>query len=193
MSASALIPAARAVAIGLAALALLLLPACRGNVRAIEKSMEPTIGTGDLVTLDEDAYEDALPSPGDIVALLAPEGAEHDECGVRPPPRAPCPRPTAALSKELSVIKRIVAGPGQRVAIDRRGGAIVDGERLDEPYIQPCPSRPPECHLPRAVRVPPGHWYVLGDNRPYSSDSRFWGPVPTRAIEGRVDPARPID
>ena len=169
----------------------LVLAGCRGNVRAVEKSMEPTIRSGDLVTVDYHAYDDADPQRFDIVALTAPAGAESDSCGVLPPRRSPCPRPTELLSDDLSVIKRVIAAPGERVAIGRRGYAIVDGELLDEPYLQPCPGG--GCGLPRAIRVPAGHWFVLGDNRPYSSDSRIWGPVPRDAIEGKVDPARPID
>jgi signal peptidase I len=167
----------------------LALGGCRGNVRAIEKSMEPTIHSGDLVTVDYHAYEHHPPEPGDIVAVTAPAGAAQERCGARVRPRSPCPRPTARLDEDLQLIKRVIAGPGQRVAIARDGGAIVDGERVPEPYIQAC-APVDRCGLPHAIRVPPGHWFLLGDNRPYSSDSRFWGPVPTRAITGSVDPAR---
>jgi signal peptidase I len=44
-----------------------------------------------------------------------------------------------------------------------------------------------ECTFMRAITIPPDHWFMLGDNRGASDDSRFWGPVPTRAIIGRVD------
>ena len=167
------------------------LSGCRGNVRAIEKSMEPTIHSGDLVTLDEHAFDDRLPARGDIVALIPPSGVAAERCGVGHVPGSACPRPTRALSDDFQFIKRVIAGPGEQVAIAPDGAAIVDGGRLDEPYKQPC--RPRVCALRMAIRVPPGHWFVLGDNRPYSSDSRIWGPVPTRAIMGLVDPARPID
>jgi signal peptidase I len=175
-------------AVGVVALTL---AGCRGNVRAIEKSMEPTIHSGDLVTVDYHAYDDADPQRGDIVSLRAPIGAETDSCGVLPRRGGPCPRPTRQLSADLHVIKRVIALPGERVAIGLLGVALVDGERLHEPYIQLCTRG--GCKLPSEIRVPEGHWFMLGDNRPYSSDSRLWGPVPRDAIEGKVDPARPID
>ena len=153
--------------------------------------MEPTIRSGDLVTVDEHAYDERPPARGDIVAAIAPAGAEFGGCGVRHPRRSPCPLPTPALASALEVIKRVIAGPGERVRIAGDGSAIVGGKRLDEPYKQPCAA--PECALPVAIRVPAGHWFLLGDNRPYSGDSRHWGPVPRRAIVGQVDPARPID
>ena len=152
--------------------------------RGVEKSMEPTIRSGEFVKVDYGAYESRPPEPGDIVALRPPAGAPDERCGVRPALEQPCPRPTTGLADEY-YFKRAVAGPGDSVAIDRRGGAIVNGEALDEPYIRPC-ARDDRCSLPKAARVPPGHWFVLGDNRPYSSDSRDWGPVPRRGIEGRV-------
>lgn len=162
---------------------------CQAKMRVSEKSMEPTIGSGDLVRIDEAAYQTTLPQGGDIVALVAPAGAKSGSCGVPPKPHSPCHRPSPSLS-DVRMVKRILAGPGQRIAIGARGQAIVDGKTVDEPYLQPCPRG---CALRRSIRVAPGHWFVLGDNRPYSSDSRHWGPVPTRAIEGRVQPAQPLD
>jgi signal peptidase I len=91
---------------------------------------------------------------------------------------------------DFQLVKRVIAVPGDRVSIAGDGAAILDHRKLDEPYKQPCSPR--LCALRIPIRVPAGHWFLLGDNRPYSSDSRYWGPVPTRAIVGSVDPARPV-
>jgi signal peptidase I len=56
---------------------------------------------------------------------------------------------------------------------------------MSEPYIAPCAGL--GCDFPRPMTVPPGTYYMLGDNRGASDDSRFWGPVPGRAIVARVD------
>ena len=77
-------------------------------------------------------------------------------------------------------VKRVVAGPGDRVAM-RNGFVYFDNERLDEPYVR---SRGRQSFAPRSV--PPGHYFVLGDNRPSSCDSRVWGMLPKEDITSRV-------
>jgi signal peptidase I len=70
--------------------------------------------------------------------------------------------------------------PGDTVVI-RGGQVLVNGRALDESYIR---DRPPYV-APRQV-VPPGHYFVLGDNRPNSSDSHVWGLVPADNIIGKA-------
>ena len=149
------------------------------------ESMVPTFQIGDRVTLNLSAYEDATPEIGDIVIHHPPAGAiEGNECGRTPRPGAMCARPQGPAAAE-SFIKRVVAGPGERVAL--RGGVIVrDGEPADEPYIADCGGGE-GCDFPRPITVPEGHYVMLGDNRGASDDSRFWGPVPLEWIEGRVE------
>ncbi|HEX8064932.1 MAG TPA: signal peptidase I [Thermoleophilaceae bacterium] len=168
--------------------ATLALGGCGSQVRAVEKSMEPTIRSGEYVSLDEDAYRSADPAVGDIVSFRAPAGADEacGDGGEPPPSDRPCPRATDRLGDE-SFIKRVVAGPGDRVAIRDGGHAVVDGVELAEPYAQLC-APADGCDYPRSIRVPRGHWFVLGDNRPYALDSRHFGPIPRRALEGRVTP-----
>ena len=60
-----------------------------------------------------------------------------------------------------------------------------NGVRATEPSIAPC-GPGAACSFPTPVRVPPGEYYVLADNRGMSDDSRFWGPVPTAWIIGTV-------
>jgi signal peptidase I len=154
------------------------------HFRVPSEAMEPTIHVGDRVNVDLDAYEHHDPKVGDIVIVHPPVGADTNECGAPKPPDAPCAKPTPSLSRTF-FIKRIVGAPGDRIAM-RDGRVVRDGRLMREPYIKPC--RPgDECDLPRAIRVPRGEYFLLGDNRGASDDSRFWGPVPRRALVGRVE------
>ncbi|MBV8220929.1 MAG: signal peptidase I, partial [Solirubrobacterales bacterium] len=66
------------------------------------------------------------------------------------------------------------------------GHAVVNGVTLSEPYIDPCTGGATTCSFPDPVRVPAGDYFVLGDNRGVSDDSRFWGPVPSAWMIGTV-------
>ena len=79
-------------------------------------------------------------------------------------------------------IKRVVGLPGDHIAI-RNGHVIRNGTREKDSYIEPCRGAP-ECNLPQAITVPPGDYFMMGDNRGDSDDSRFWGPVPSNWIIG---------
>ena len=82
-----------------------------------------------------------------------------------------------------SYIKRVIGLPGDTVEIVR-GEVFVNGERLIEPYIPP-EYRGDQTTLP--VRVGPGEYYVLGDHRNSSNDSRVWGNVPRSFIYGKAE------
>ena len=60
---------------------------------------------------------------------------------------------------------------------------ILNGKRQKEPFIRPCPVSD-GCDYPREVTIPAGHYFMMGDNRGSSDDSRFWGPVPKKWIIG---------
>ncbi len=57
--------------------------------------------------------------------------------------------------------------------------------REKDSYIRECGSSP-ECNFPTPIKIPAGHWFMMGDNRGESDDSRFWGPVPTGWIIGEA-------
>jgi signal peptidase I len=147
-------------------------------------SMFPTLRGEQALDVDFEAYEDAEPRRGEIVALQGPAGTDTGSCTGGFDPRSACGTPATEYSDQF-LIKRVVAGPGDTIAFARDGRAILNGERLAEPYVRPCRGFH-RCGLPRPVTVPRDHFYVLGDNRPNSGDSREWGPVAAEAIDGRV-------
>jgi signal peptidase I len=149
------------------------------------ESMEPTLDVGQRVLVNRFLYHFTDPGIGDIVVFHPPAGAERGpECGRPPTPQQACAVSTADRSSE-NFIKRIVAGPGDRLSI-RNGHPVVNGvEKKDEPYILPCGAGG-ACNLPKPIVIPPDHYFMMGDNRGESQDSRFWGPVPREWIIGKA-------
>lgn len=119
-------------------------------------SMEPTLHDGERLLVNKFIYRFADPAPGDIVVFRYPLGTDRD------------------------FIKRVIAGPGQRVRIEE-GRVFVDGRPLDEPYV----LRRDGYSMPER-EVPPGHLFVLGDNRANSEDSRIFGFVPLHLVVGKA-------
>lgn len=152
------------------------------NARVIQKSMEPTIRSGEYIRIDMHAYERRDPQVGDIVSLRAPANAVSERCAMKRRREQPCRRSALPLANEY--LKRIIAGPGQRVSINKTGRARPDGVLQKEPFIISCRLFD-LCRLARPTRIERAHYFVLGDNRPYSSDSRTWGPVPRNRSKAR--------
>ena len=152
------------------------------------ESMEPTLDVGQRVLVNRFLYHFTDPEIGDVDVFHPPVGADNgQECGVpgtRPNNGEPCPRPTRNRSDQ-NFIKRIVAGPGDTLAV-RNGHPVVNGvEQKDESFINPCGGGE-VCNMPREITIPPDHYFMMGDNRGASDDSRFWGPVPRDWIIGEA-------
>lgn len=151
-------------------------------------SMEPTLAVGQRVLVNRLF---GSPHVGQIVVFHPPAGAEQGQCGTASgavaPGGAACDA-TNPHSAAVNFIKRIVAGPGDTIYISRghvyrrpMGAARFVRER--DPYIKACDASG-ECEFPRPITIPADHWFMMGDNRGDSEDSRFWGPVPTSSIIG---------
>jgi signal peptidase I len=155
-------------------------------------SMEPTLKIGQRVLVNRIGMDFGNPHVGEIAVFHPPVGAQQEECG--PSPHvvrlngAACAMPVPREDSGTNFIKRIVAGPGDELFI-REGHVFrkATGQsgfvREKDAYIRACGSSQ-ECNFPTAIKVPPGHWFMMGDNRGESDDSRFWGPVPKGWIIG---------
>ena len=167
-----------AVAIGLALLiqAFLVKP-----YRIPSESMEPTLDVGQRVLVDRIGERFTDPKVGDIVVFHPPAGADVNECGAPKPDNQACDLPTKQRSK-TNFIKRVVGVGGDRIQIIN-GHVIRNGVREKDGYIRPCQPGD-DCNLPKTITVPKGYFFMMGDNRGASDDSRFWGPVPKKWIIG---------
>ncbi len=169
-----------AVAIGLAVLiqAFIVKP-----YRIPSPSMVPTLIPGQRVLTNRLATN---PSVGDIVVFHPPHGADFDNpvCGNTSQGAghpAACDQPTAQESTQ-TFIKRVIGVPGDRISI-HDGHVIRNGKPVNEPYIEPCGAGS-SCNFPETITIPSGEYFMMGDNRGVSDDSRFWGPVPDKWIIG---------
>jgi signal peptidase I len=151
--------------------------------RIPSESMEPTLDVGERVLVNRVNYKVSDPDRGDIVVFHPPEGAVNGRtCGVSHAGDQPCPRPTPKRS-DVNFIKRVVAVPGDTLSI-KEGHPVVNGKVQSESFAAPCGGG--ECTFARPIKIPPDYFFMMGDNRGASDDSRFWGPVPKKWIIGQA-------
>src|SRR5579883_2094743 len=125
-------------------------------------SMEPNLHNTELILVDKWTYMFRQPARGDVIVFIAPPHPQQD------------------------YVKRVIGLPGDIITI-RNTTVIVDGVTLNEPYVAPQNQGNPFAYKNITnLRVPPNDYFVLGDNRAISSDSRIWGFVPRANIIGRA-------
>lgn len=117
--------------------------------------MEPGLKEGDRILLNKDVTN---LKRGDVVAFYYPK------------------------DQSKGYIKRVIGLPDEEIEV-REGRIYVNGKILEEPYVAPENNQSLSSYKP--VKVAPGNYYVLGDNRDHSSDSRYWGTVPQNLIYGK--------
>jgi len=153
-------------------------------------SMLPTLKVGQRILVNRLSHQlGGDPKIGDITVFTPPEGAETNTCGVSgegpfydgAASNRSCSRPTAQKA-HTTFVKRVVGLPGDTVAI-RNGDVVRNGRPAKEPFASSCTG--PECNL-AAIKVPHGDYFLMGDNRGNSDDSRYWGPVPRSWIIGKA-------
>jgi signal peptidase I len=149
-------------------------------------SMEPTLDVGQRVLVNRLTHRlGADPKVGDIITFHPPAGADVQpaQCGAAQAENQSCTTPTRDKSDQ-TFIKRVVGVGGDRISV-RDGHVIRNGQATSEPFINPCAGGQ-GCDLPRAITVPKGYVFLMGDNRGQSDDSRFWGPVPIDWVIGKA-------
>jgi len=162
-----------AVAVGLALLiqAFIVKP-----FRIPSPSMVPTLAVGQRVLVNRLAYIFGSPQRGQIVVFNAPGKANG--CG--------------AGDAGTTFVKRLVGLPGETVREDDSGSIWIrrpgrsTWTKLAEPYLSSTTRRDDTAHFGRSWPVPKGDYFMLGDNRPNSCDSRSWGAVPRSNLIGPV-------
>jgi signal peptidase I len=125
-------------------------------------SMIPTLDIGDRILVNKVSYDVHAVHRGDIVVFSTPPNDTGD-----------------AAIKDL--VKRVIGLPGDRIS-SANGHVYIDGRLLQEPYL---PRGTTTVGIPPQT-IPPGHYFVMGDNRSDSKDSRFFGPIPGKLIVGRA-------
>jgi signal peptidase I len=152
-------------------------------------SMEPTLTIDQRILVDRIGEDFSSPGIGDIVVFHPP--INYNICA-DPNEGAGGTGPDAGMAcdvaqkrpSSVTFVKRVVGLPGDHLQIVD-GHVIRNGHREHDPYIIPCDGAE-SCNFPKTIVVPKGDYYMMGDNRPDSEDSRFWGPVPKAWIIGRA-------
>jgi signal peptidase I len=130
--------------------------------------MTPTLAVYDRILVQKAFFDWHHVREGDIVVFRHPP---LDDCGGDP---------------AGDLVKRVIALPGQTI-YSSGNRLYVDGHLLAEHYLPAYdPLGPPIASSSRPYRVPPGEFYVLGDNRADSCDSRYWGPIQGSSIVGKA-------
>ncbi len=132
------------------------------------QSMVPNFQNGEYLLTDKVSYKFGEPKRGDVVVFHAPDSAN-------------CPNGTGC-----DFIKRVIATPGETVEL-KDNAIYVNNQKLPEPYLPAdFVTEPGEYSRDRLMTMEEGEYFLVGDNRSHSSDSRAWGPVPLSRIVGRA-------
>jgi signal peptidase I len=145
--------------------------------RIPSESMVPTLSIDQRVLVNRIGNNFSDPEVGEVMVFHPPVGATEGDpaCGVEISESEICPKPVGRKA-DVNFIKRVVAGPGDRIRL-RNGQVILNGKPQKEPFTRPC-GQGAGCDYPGEITIPKDHWFMMGDNRGRSDDSRFWGPVP---------------
>ncbi len=150
------------------------------NFKVEGSSMQPTLEEGQYLLVNKVVYFHL--SPSGLRSLFTYDSDKQDRSifPIRDPKRGDVIIFHYPLDVSLDFVKRVIGLPGDTVSI-RQGQVFVNELMLVEPYV----TRPDKTNM-SLKKVGPNEYFVLGDNRRASNDSRDWGTVPTDNIIGRA-------
>jgi signal peptidase I len=148
--------------------------------RIPSSSMEPTLHCArpsngceakhsDRILANRLIYHFRSPQRGEIIVFNVPETVKKSGCG----------------AGGEAFVKRLIGLPGDRLHEDGAAFIWINGRKLNEPYIQSARRAQDRSNRNRTWVVPPHNYFMIGDNRGQSCDSRVWGPVPRRNLIGK--------
>ena len=158
--------------------AFLVLQASVQNFRVQGQSMDPTLANQQHLLVSKLAYA-VVPFQTALAATVGDSGGDGAFV-FNPPQRGDIVVFHIADREGADLVKRVIGLPGETVEL-RDGRVFIDGELLPEPYLTGFDDSDEA-----PLSVPEGHYYVLGDNRGVSYDSRFMGPIPMEQIIGKA-------
>ncbi len=136
-------------------------------------SMSPTLQVGNRIVVDKLSYHLHSINRGDIVVFA---------------------RPPLEDQQYSDLVKRVIGLPGETIS-SKNCAVYINGKLLNEPWLPKSPSSCtralpddpyPQYDMPGPVHIPAGEYYVMGDNRTDSEDSRYFGPIPGSLVVGRA-------
>ena len=158
-----------------------------GEIRWIPSgSMHPTLIEGDRIFVDRASRFKTTPQRGDIMVFYPPSEQ------LKNTPWKLFARLTGFFCKDIAYIKRVVGMPGDKFELksDENGKytVYINDKPLNEPYILSPYDYPPctEAMVCGPVKIPPKHYFMMGDNRGNSQDSRYWGFLPEDRFIGKA-------
>lgn len=147
------------------------------------ESMVHTLEVDDRVLVNKFIYRFTEPERGDIVVFQSVEGGPAaQEPGLIGRITGLFTGASATTPPKEELIKRVVGVPGDKISV-QNGKLYVNNELQKEPYVN---KDLPDRSFAAPVTVPKGHYFMMGDNRANSADSRVFGPVPKENIEGEA-------
>ncbi|MEW5820435.1 MAG: signal peptidase I [Cyanobacteriota bacterium] len=145
------------------------------------ESMVPTLIEGDRVFIEKISEYFGEYKRGDIIVFYPPKfELKHD-------PWSEFTRSMGFLNNDTAYIKRLIGLPGDNIDVVEGIGVFVNGKLLDEPYVNEiadrgCGTRAKYCQ----ITLEKDQYFMMGDNRNNSLDSRVWGPLPVNRVIGKA-------